>query len=182
MLRDQWILTLSTAAIGISILGAAWLVWVWTAPATVQDGGEAGSIEVLVAEPVQPELPPLEPLRTAAEEAEVADTTEWIAGMASDMTVQDNLGDPLELEVVHRLDRLQGEECAGFAERIDAALARFETPPVEPHEETTDEFLHRAELSAWSSALTSSFKTISLSSDTQEIAPEQLRAAIGGGR
>jgi hypothetical protein len=94
--------------------------------------------------------------------------------------VQDNLADPLDLEVVVTLDRLQGEEYPAFAAAIDAALAGFNTPPVEPHEETTDEFLHRAELSAWSAGLTGSFKTISLMSETQEITAEMRAKVLGG--
>jgi hypothetical protein len=171
----ELILVLSLGAIGTSLILFAWAWRKWTAPASktfIDEGSVAWT-------PEDDELPPL---RTEAERAEVDERKEWVAEMRGNMTVTDDLASPLDLDVVVTLDRIQDEAVPAFTSAIDRALAGFSTPPVPPHEETNTEFVQRAELAAWSKQLSGSFKTISLSSDTQEITREQLAKAMGGGR
>lgn len=192
MSGDHWLLTLSLGAIGFGLLLGAWAWWIWAAPPVeVEERIEEEAVGFVRVEPaaVAQGFTPVEVIDVtfSGEPVEHVGTNEdpeaFIAEVAEAsalMQVKDNLANPLDLDVVIALDRLQGEGYASFAANIDAALARFKAPPVEPHEESSREFLDRAELSAWSSALTGSFKTISLMSDTQEITP-QMRAKVLGG-
>jgi hypothetical protein len=179
------VLVISLLAIAAGIWLVALALWLTSRPVSVEaaeERTEDGAAEVIEAEPVavvESAPKPVEHVGTDEDpEAFIAELAEATALMQ----VKDDLAQPLDLDVVIALDRLQGEAYGEFAAGIDAALAGFKVYPVEAHEETTDEFLHRAELSAWSSALTGSFKTISLSSDTQEITREQIAAVLGGAK